>query len=434
MGKIMQILIIGYVWPEPNSSAAGSRMMQLISAMRKQDWQVTFASPAQLSDHMVDLDQYGVSSNNIELNNESFDGYITELSPDIVIFDRFMMEEQFGWRVEKFCPNALRILNTEDLHSLREARQKAVKKGEPFTLSNSVRSNSEQLALYLHSGLAVREVAAIFRSDLTLMISPIEVELLIEHFQVPQQQLMYLPFMLEPLTQEEIEQLPSFEEREHFITIGNFRHAPNWDVVLQLKQHIWPLIHKQLPKAQMHIYGAYPPPKATQLHNEKQGFYIKGWAEDAKAVIKNARLCLAPIRFGAGIKGKLSDAMECGTPSITTDIGIEGMLLDEGKIAWNGEYIDSQEMINNPQSFANAAIKAYQDKQAFIRYQENGYARLAEQYNLADWQDQFIRRLQSELVAQELNRQNNFIGKMLRHHSMKSTQYMAQWIEAKNKI
>ena len=435
MNTVNKVLIIGYVWPEPNSSAAGSRMMQLITAMRAQDWQVTFASPAQLSDHMADLSEHDVSCQAIELNNESFDQFITELNPDIVIFDRFMMEEQFGWRVEKFCPTAMRVLNTEDLHSLREARQKAVKKGDDFQLPSAQSSSSEhsktnQLAQYLHSDLAIREVAAIFRSDLTLMISPVEVELLVEHFKVPQQQLMYLPFMLTPPSDDQIAALPTFDDRAHFITIGNFRHAPNWDVVLQLKQHIWPLIRKQLPKAQMHIYGAYPPPKATQLHNEKQGFHIKGWAEDAKAVMKQARLCLAPIRFGAGIKGKLSDAMECGTPSITTELGCEGMLRNQ---LWNGEIVNSQAMINNPHVFADAAVKAYQDKSAFIQYQKNGFAILAKQYDRSYWQEQFINRLieQSEILTSSRN--NNFFGLMLCHHSMKSTQYMAQWIEAKNK-
>lgn len=427
MNNSMQVLIIGYVWPEPNSSAAGSRMMQLITAMRAQDWQVTFASPAQLSEHMADLKEWDVACNSIELNNESFDHYITELNPSMVIFDRFMMEEQFGWRVEKFCPSALRVLNTEDLHSLREARQSAIKKGHVVDISQPA-----EIAQYLHTDLAIREIAAIFRSDLTLMISPVEVALLIEHFQVPESQLLYLPFMLSPLIEGDIEQLPSFEEREHFISIGNFRHAPNWDVVLQLKQHIWPLIRKQLPKAEMHIYGAYPPPKATQLHNAKQGFHIKGWAEDAKAVIRNARILLAPIRFGAGIKGKFSDAMECGTPNITTSIGAEGMINEESP-NWNGEVIPLEEMMIDPASFVDAAIKAYQDESAYRQYQENGFEILNQQYNKTYWQEELISRLISQSEDLVSLRKQNFFGLMLRHHSMKSTQYMAQWIEAKNR-
>ncbi len=421
----MQVLIIGYVWPEPNSSAAGSRMMQLISAMREQDWQVTFASPAQLSEHMADLDQWQVHCQPIELNSESFDHYVRALNPDVVIFDRFMMEEQFGWRVEKFCPNALRVLNTEDLHSLREARQKAIKKNQVLELSLDRQSDS----FLMHSDLAIREIAAIHRSDLTLMISPVEIKLLQEHFQVAQEQLLYLPFMLERTRKREIEQLPSFEEREHFITIGNFRHAPNWDAVLQLKQHIWPLIRKQLPKAEMHIYGAYPPPKATQLHNPKQGFHIKGWADDAKAVMRNAKICLAPLRFGAGIKGKLTDAMQCGTPSLTTTIGSEGMFLE---LPWNGEIIDTQTMIETPQVFADAAIELYLNEKNFKAYQDNGIEILQQQYDRSLWQPVFIGRLKQQLEQCQVLRQKNFIGLMLRHHSMKSTQYMAQWIEAKN--
>lgn len=434
----MQVLIIGYVWPEPNSSAAGSRMMQLINAMKEQDWSITFASPAQHSDHAVDLEAIGVTRQSIELNNSSFDEFITELEPSIVIFDRFMMEEQFGWRVEKFCPNAMRILNTEDLHSLREARQTAIKKGYDFDLSKPA-----HITQHLHSDLAIREIAAIFRSDLTLMISPVEVELLVEHFQVPKQQLMYLPFMLSALSEEHIKELPRFGEREHFITIGNFRHAPNWDVVLQLKQHIWPLIRKQLPKAEMHIYGAYPPPKATQLHNPKQGFLIKGWADDAHKVIKNARILLAPIRFGAGIKGKFSDAMTCGTPSITTSIGSEGMLFEySNSPEWPGEVVSLERTEDDSTlysdcfytQFAEAAVKAYQNKETYSVYQKNGFELLNQQYDKAYWQTQFIARLASQQEALTQIRQTNFLGLMLRHHSMKSTQYMAQWIEAKNKV
>jgi glycosyltransferase involved in cell wall biosynthesis len=418
----MNVLIIGYVWPEPNSSAAGSRMMQLIRAIREQDWQVAFASPAQLSDHMANLAEWDVPCQGIELNSESFDGYIKALNPDMVIFDRFMMEEQFGWRVEKFCPNALRILNTEDLHSLRETRQQGIKKGYLINLESDSK--------HLHTDLAVREVASIHRSDLTLMISQVEVELLIEHFNVPSQQLLHLPFMLEVISETEQDQQPIFAQRQHFITIGNFRHAPNWDAVLQLKQHIWPLIRKQLPKAEMHIYGAYPPPKATQLHNIKQGFHIKGWAEDAKAVMQQARVCLAPLRFGAGIKGKLTDAMQCGTPSLTTTIGSEGMFFDE----WNGEIINTQEMIDNPQVFADAAVRLYQDEAHFADYQKNGYSILSRQYDKTHWQPLLIERLILQKQQQEPLRRSHFIGLMLRHHSMKSTQYMAQWIEAKNKV
>ena len=122
-----KLLIIGYVWPEPNSSAAGSRMMQLIHFFQAQRYHITFASPAQQTEHMVDLRALNITVENIKLNCTSFDDFIKDLQPTTVMFDRFMMEEQFGWRVSEQCPQALRILDTEDLFCLRNGRHQAYK-------------------------------------------------------------------------------------------------------------------------------------------------------------------------------------------------------------------------------------------------------------------------------------------------------------------
>jgi len=91
-----RLLIIGYVWPEPKSSAAGGRMLELIELFLSQNWQVVFASAAALSEHRADLPSLGVQEKSIELNNASFNEFIAELKPDAVLFDRFFTEEQFG--------------------------------------------------------------------------------------------------------------------------------------------------------------------------------------------------------------------------------------------------------------------------------------------------------------------------------------------------
>jgi glycosyltransferase involved in cell wall biosynthesis len=406
----VHLLIIGYVWPEPNSSAAGSRMMQLINCFYKQQWQISFASPAQKTEHMADLSQLGIDAEHIELNKASFNTYISNKKPDIVIFDRFMMEEQFGWRVEKFSPDSLRVLNTEDLHSLRQARHDAIKQNRPFVTED------------LYNDHGIREIAAIHRCDLTLMISEVETKLLVNTFHVPETHVFHLPFML-PAPQP-IDTLPRFEQRQHFISIGNFRHAPNWDAVLQLKTDIWPKIRKRLPHAEMHIYGAYPPPKATQLHNAKEGFLIKGWAENAQTVMQKARLCLAPLRFGAGIKGKLVEAMQMGTPSITTTIGAEAM---NGAFPWNGVITDDID------TFVDAAVSLYEDKESWLLMQQNGNRILQARYQAEEWEPKLINRLTLQAQLKDSLRKKHFLGLMLRHHSLKSTQYMSQWIELKNK-
>ena len=133
---MQKILIIGFVWPEPNSSAAGKRMLQLIDSFLSEGAKITFASTASDSDFMFDVQELGIDKVNIELNNSSFDEFVKQLDPSIVLFDRFIVEEQFGWRVSEICPDAVRILDTEDLHCLRSARQLAVKEKREFALED----------------------------------------------------------------------------------------------------------------------------------------------------------------------------------------------------------------------------------------------------------------------------------------------------------
>ena len=403
-----KILVIGYVWPEPNSSAAGSHMMSILRQFKQQNWQVEFATPAQATEHMIDLASEGISNKSINLNCDSFDAYIAEYKPDIVMFDRFMMEEQFGWRVEKNFPTALKILDTEDLQCLRHARHQASKDKREMTQAD------------LFSDIAKREIAAILRCDISLIISSFEMELLVKTFKVDASLLHYLPFMVE------LEKCPKkttpFSERKHFITIGNFRHAPNWDMVLTL-QKIWPLIKKQIPDAECHIYGSYPPPKATALNNPKTGFLIKGWVENAFTVMEASRLCLAPIRFGAGIKGKLLDAMLMQTPSITTSLGSEGMHQQE---SWPGVVVDDLT------EFATAAVNLYNNEQAWLNAQQKGMALLNARFDSEILGAQLITKITEIEKNLAQHRLNNFTGAMLKHHSMMSTKYMSQWIAAKN--
>lgn len=384
-------------------------MLSILRLFCQQGWQVAYATPAQPTEHMVDLAEEGIQATAIALNCDSFDDYVSRLMPDLVMFDRFMMEEQFGWRIDKHCPNALKVLDTEDLQCLRQARHQAHKSGR------------ELLPADLHSDLAKREIAAILRCDLSLIISSYEMNLLVEHFKVDPSLLHHLPFMVEQA--EGPEQTLPFEQRQHFLTIGNFRHAPNWDAVLYLQQ-LWPKIRKQLPEAELHIYGSYPPPKATALHNPKIGFHIKGWAEDAWHVMGLARICLAPLRFGAGMKGKLLDAMICQTPSVTSSVGAEGMTQGD---AWPGAIADEME------EFVQAAVALYQNESAWSQAQQQGNKLLCAYYQAELLGPDLITRLEQLEQNLEQYRLNNFTGAMLKHHTMASTKYMSQWIAAKNR-
>jgi len=412
MNHIKKLLILGFVWPEPKSSAAGSRMIQLILLFKKQGFEITFASPAQDSDFMMDLKIFGVDKKSIVLNCATFDLFVKELNPEVVLFDRFMMEEQFGWRVIENCPLALRILDTEDLHCLRLARQKAFKEKRPF----------DKLDLLVED-VAKREIASILRCDLSLMISQFEMELLETVFNVDPNLVYYLPFLVDDKYSGAIE-WTAFEKRNNFIFIGNFLHEPNWNAVQYLKETIWPLIKKQMPEAVLEIYGAYPSQKVQQLHQPKNGFCIMGRAEDAQLVVQKARVVVAPLRFGAGIKGKLLEAMQCGTPSVTTIIGAESM---HGELPWNGF------IRNDPQDFANAAVELYQNKELWMNAQQKGIAIINDRYRIVIFEKNFSDRIKFLQCNLHQHRTTNFIGAMLQHHTLNSTKYMSQWITAKNK-
>lgn len=407
------VFIIGSVWVEPMSSAAGSRMLQLIQTFLSQDWSVTFGSVSQKNPNSIDLTKIGVTEVALELNNTSFDEYIKELHPTIVVFDRFITEEQFGWRVAEICPDALRILDTEDLHCLRKTRQESIKKEIEF--SNDLLLNSE---------VAKREIAAIYRCDISLIISTFEMQLLQEVFKVENNLLFHLPFSLSEIDQEKQQSWKSFEQRNHFVSIGNFLHAPNVDATIQLKNVVWKLIRDKIPTAELHIYGAYPTQLVLQFTSKKEGFYVHGFAEDANEVIGNSKVLLAPLRFGAGIKGKLTDAMFNGTPSVTTSIGAEGMC---GELPWNGFIEDDF------QKFAEKAEELFTDKDIWSFAQKNGVEIINKHYNKETLENEFLTLIGDVYVDLKQHRNQNFTGKMLLHHSLQSSKYMSKWIEEKNK-
>ena len=413
MNSNQRVLIIGFVWPEPNSSAAGGRMVQLISIFQEQGFEVTFASPAMDSDFMVDLNSLGVVKKSIALNCSSFDDFVKELNPTIVLFDRFNIEEQFGWRVAENCPDALRLLDTEDLHCLRLSRQKAFKENRSFSIDD-----------LLEEEVAKREIASILRCDLSLMIAEYEMELLQTVFKIDSRLLYYLTLLLKPVEDSMIQELPSFEDRRHFVFIGNFLHEPNWNAVQYLKETIWPLIRKQMPEAVLHIYGAYPSQKVLQLHKPTDGFHIMGRANDAQEVVRKARVVLGPLRFGAGIKGKLVEAMQCGTPSVTTTIGAESMA---GDLPWNGFITDDERV------FTDKAVELYQNKTIWQKAQENGFNIIEKRYLKSLFINDFVEHILETQTNLKVHRLNNFMGSLLQHHTLTSTKYMSRWIEEKNK-
>lgn len=401
-----KVLFIGLVWPEPTSSAAGTRIIQLINLFLANGDEVHFASAASKSDFSFDLESLGIIEHEIKLNDSSFNNWIRELNPSLVVFDRFMIEEQYGWRVQQECPNALLVLDTEDLHFLRHARQTAIKYKADVDLYNDITK---------------RELASILRCDLSLIISQAEMEIL-KGFNISEQILHYLPFLEETITS--IEHFKTFEERKDFVFIGNYLHEPNWQTLQYLKTKVWPLLRKKLPAATLHIYGAYASEKVMQLNNPKEKFCVHGRAESARATIAQHRILLAPLLFGAGAKGKFIDAMQTGTPIASSSIGAEGMA---NGLAWAGIINDDLE------TFVNETVELYQNENLWKQAQQNGIKIINDLHAKDKFEVEFLKQIAK--IEEDLNkhRQQNFLGEMLKHHTLQSTKYMSLWIEEKNK-
>jgi len=406
-----KLLIIGHNFPEPSTTAAGGRMLQLIDLFLEQGFAITFASTAVKSEHSAKLNSLKIKEVSLKLNDASFDEFLKALQPDVVVFDRFVTEEQFGWRVAEICPNAVRILDTEDLHFLRKAREEAYKKEIPVVKAD------------LYTETAKRELASILRCDLNLLISEIELQLLVETFKIPEGLLFYLPFLLTSnISAESKKEHCNYIERHHFIAVGNMKHAPNVASVKILKQHIWPVLKDKFPQAELHIYGAYVPQQIQEMHSPKECFLIKGWVKDISVVMQKARVQLAPIPFGAGLKGKLFEAMQHGLPTITTPVGAEGMY---------GQDATMEFIADTWQQFTNLAALVYKEERDWLHIQQKGYAILESRFLKNNFAERFATNISYVAKNLKSHREDHFMGQILQYKTMQATKYLSKWIEEK---
>lgn len=403
----LRVLIIGLVWPEPTSSAAGWRMLQLIDELKKITNDIHFACAASKSIASHPLDELDVISHDIVLNDSSFNDFITDLVPDVVVYDRFITEEQFGWRVKQAFPNIISVLDNEDLHFVRRARTTA------FKTNTDVNYDTPD---------TFRELSSIYRSDLSIIISKFEYDLLINHFNIPAKQLLYLPFIEAEISNEKKDQLPDFNNRKDFMFIGNFIHEPNYQTVLQLKK-IWISIKKRLPNTQIHIYGAYASQKVLQLNNVSDGFIIKGKADNVNLTMQQYRVLVAPIPFGAGLKGKFVDGFKNGLPNVTSKIGAEGMFAEN----WGGFIAE------NETDFVEAVYKLYEDEAEWNRAVANGFDILNSQFSENVWGGVLKDAVLKIYENIEAHRSNLFVQKILWQNGLQAVKYMSLWIEQKNK-
>jgi len=410
--------MISYVWPEPQSSAAGLRSLNVIQGLRQAGYRVVIASAAQneggkaACDALAFADPQGVQVRSIRLNDASFDSWVAELAPQWVIFDRFVVEEQFGARVRQHSPEAVCILDTQDLHFLRLSREQSVRRAKQQGQSigdSDVRWDRSMVA---------RELAAIHRVDLSWLVSDFEMKLLTREFGVDCKRLAVSRFAYPKRTGTRAE----FSGRKGFAMLGNFRHAPNLDAFRWLRAEIWPAIRSLLANAEIHIFGAYPPKEVMQAHAPRDGFFVHGPAENLGQVFDSVRVSLAPLRFGAGIKGKISDSWWHGVPVVSTPLGAEGMTGPGAE--WGGAVASTVE------DFARACVAHHEDLERWQEARERGDASIEELFS----EERFFAELEGDLKrahAAKASSEVDWMRQMLVQSSVDAYRYFGRWLELK---
>jgi hypothetical protein len=252
-------------------------------------------------------------------NDSAFDTFIREYQPDIVQYERFIIEEQFGWRVFANQPRALQLLDTSDLHFLRRAR------GKGQLLDDSLDAQSLFKLEGAEKGDWLREMASILRVRHSFLVSDFEEKLLQKIPGFPTSKVSVLRWGIEaPKTPPRPQ-----SARSGVALIGNFRHPPNRESVHFFRKQLWPQLRQAIPDLRVDIYGAYPSREDFALHRPEEGFNICGHdPREAKEFLGGYLALLVPLAFGAGIKGKVLDAWAAGTPVLTTEVGAEGLALD----------------------------------------------------------------------------------------------------------
>ncbi|TMW57071.1 hypothetical protein Poli38472_002996 [Pythium oligandrum] len=426
-----KIVLAGSVWPERTSSAAGVRSSDLIAIFQAHGYQVLCVSPSRLNEHTERLGQeHNVHCVQADANSDAFQKLLREVDPQIVVFDRFIAEEMYGWQAQKYAPQALRVLDLQDVHFLRRAREFLVKKrGVPFVDTLDVHTlplESEKGDLEKH---VIRELAAIHRSDLTLYVSDVERQALTQRFQIPDELLHRCDFFY---PQSSKESLPGFDARRDIAFIGSFKHAPNVDAVEWLKQSILPVFRASgnaVTPPEIHVYGSYSQDskRYAKLHDPTNGFHLKGFAPDVHETLQRYRLSVAPLRFGAGIKGKIADGWVNGTPCVSTAIGAEGMYLEAGGASTWGGYV-----ADTPDAFARAMHTLYDEPSEWHRAQTTGFQISSTRYDWETNASSLMERLERARAEQETTRSHHWMGRILWSEKYRATEFMSRYIRLKN--
>ncbi len=328
-----RVLVIEACMLTPDQDSGSVRMQSLLEVLTDMQCKVTF-----VADNLEYREPYvgALQQRGIEV---LFHPYVTSMADllaargpefDVVIIARHYIAAKHLDAVRRFAPRALVVFDTVDLHFLREERL-AELEGSAVGRAAARAKREEELSM-------------IRKSDVTLVVSPVEQKLL--HELLPGSRVMILSNIHEPIAGGR-----PFAEREGLVFIGGFQHPPNVDAVLWYAQEILPRVRERLPGVKTYIVGSKTP--ATIKALAADDLVITGFVPDVTPYFTGCRVSIAPLRYGAGVKGKVNLAMSHGLPVVATGASVEGMHLRPG---------DDVLVADDPKGFADAIVQLYNDE------------------------------------------------------------------------
>jgi O-antigen biosynthesis protein len=349
-----RVLVIDHRLPFFDQDAGSVRMMEMIRALCRRGRQVTF-----LPDDLYPRTMYQeeLQSLGVEVIHQpyylSVAEYLKERGREfsLAILSRLDTAARHMTTVRRLAPQAKIVFDTVDLHFVREDRQASVM--QDSTLKSAVASRKEQ------------ELRLAMRADLTFVVSPVEKVILERECPGTDVRILSTIYPLEEMA------VPGYDDRRTIVFIGGFQHLPNVDAVLYFAREIFPRVRDRLPDVTFQVIGPEPPAEISNL--ESPDIQILGHVPDVKPLFHRARVSVAPLRFGAGVKGKVNQSMALGVPTVVTPIAAEGMYLVD----------DVNAMIAaDVESFADAVVRVWSSRELWERLSANGRHNLLEHFSV----------------------------------------------------
>lgn len=356
----LSILVVHSELPMPDRHAGSLRLWRLLEVLVADGHAVTFLARAGLGQeaYAAELTALGVKvlpvdprrliTAGVPLPGTSFDfvELMREGRFDVAWLSFYDIAEEYLPEIRLASPATRVIVDTVDVHWVRESRG-AELSGDPAQLIAAQRTRDREQRIYTQADalVAVTDDDAMALRELAPDV-PVSVIGTV-HADAPAG--------------------PGFGRRRGLVFVGNFDHTPNVDAMVHFHATAWPEISRRLPTAELSIVGQVPPPSVQALAGPR--VHVTGWVPEVVPYLDRARVSIAPLRYGAGVKGKIGEAISHGLPVVTTSIGAEGM----------GLIHELHALIADDATVVDEVCRLHEDGELWQRLREGGRAHIARQ-------------------------------------------------------